>query len=154
MGVKAMTNNEIIKALDCLKGDEIKCRECPYLVRFDFPHCKEKVAKDALGLIKRQKAKIEALQMDNAQLHSDCINANMNLEHLQADIERLKGWQDLLKAEKHSLIKAEAIKEFAEKIKERMKDLARVDFDGEFYYLISEPFVDNLVKKMVGEDNG
>ena len=40
------------------------------------------------NIISHQKAKIEALQMDNAQLHSDIVNANMNLEHLQAEIEK------------------------------------------------------------------
>lgn len=146
-----MTDNEIIKALECC-ANERGCEKCPANPhRGNYGFCTSPLIKDSFDLINRQKAKIEALQMDNAQLHSDCINANMNLEHLQADIERLKGWQDLLKAEKHSLIKAEAIKDFAEKIKKRMKDLARVDFDGEFYCLIGEPFVDNLVKEMVGE---
>lgn len=35
-----------------------------------------------------------------------------------------------------------------------MKDLARVEFDGVFYFLIGESFIDNLAKEMVGKDNG
>lgn len=45
------------------------------------------------------------------------------INRLKAENERLKGWQDLLKAEKHSLIKAEAIKEFAQSLKENTIDI-------------------------------
>ena len=57
-----LTDNEIIKALECLKGYAVKCRECPYSPRFKFPHCQQKVAKDALDLINRQKAEIELMR--------------------------------------------------------------------------------------------
>lgn len=108
-----MTDNEIIKALErcSMFGTIDCCGGCPFggnTVR----NCVDDLLLAAICLINRQNAKIEALQMDNAQIQSDNINTNMNFEHLQAEIERLKGWQDLLKSEKHSLIKAGAIKEF------------------------------------------
>ena len=45
--------------------------------------------KSVFDLMNRQRAKIEALQMDKEQLESDVINANMNCEHLQAELAKL-----------------------------------------------------------------
>ena len=83
---------------------------------------------------------------------------NKNIEDLALDlinrqkeeIERLKGWQDLLKAEKHSLIKAEAIKGFASKLIEKLSIIPQ----HHFTFLDVEYVIDNLVKEMVGEQNG
>ena len=46
---------------------------------------------------------------------------NEIINRQRAEIERLKGWQDLLKAEKHSLIKSEAIKETEEKVADEVR---------------------------------
>ena len=48
------------------------------------------LTKATIDLINRQQVKIEALQMDNEQLQSDVINANMNLEHIQAEKDNLR----------------------------------------------------------------
>ena len=49
--------------------------------------------------------------------------------------------------------KTDAIKEFAERMKEKMNDVARCSFDGRPYFLISTYLVDEIVKEMVGESN-
>lgn len=55
-----MTDNEIIKALECLTGGfNILCHECAFNGKFP---CRENAAKAALDLINRQKAEIEELQ--------------------------------------------------------------------------------------------
>lgn len=54
-----MTDEEIIKALECLIGEPKLCRECPYDGTEHYPFCREHCAKDALDLIKRQQAEIE-----------------------------------------------------------------------------------------------
>ena len=43
------------------------------------------------------------------------------INHQKEEIGRLKGWENLLKAEKHSLIKSEAVKEFANILKNKIK---------------------------------
>ena len=69
-----MTDNEIIKALECSPLDDIGgCRKI-----------------DVLDLIKRQKAEIEQLKDLNAVLETDNFNANMNLEHIQYEFDLLK----------------------------------------------------------------
>lgn len=111
-----MTDNEIIRALACLCGNAFDCGECPYCSWYSVP-CRQQVAKDALALINRQ----------------------------QVEIERSKAWENLLKAEKHSLIKSEAIKEFATKLKVGVPQETGV---------VRCSDIDNLVKEIVGDTNG
>lgn len=60
-----MTDNEIIKALECCSDDEPRfCSVCPYYLQDkDNDYCREDMNKDALSLINRQKAEIETLKM-------------------------------------------------------------------------------------------
>ena len=193
-----MTEEKIINALKLHASEKSKCLDCPY---YHEQACSYDMAIDALDLINRQNAEIErlqhnntrreanflylqktlaeknakikALQMDNAQIQSDNINANMNHEHLQAEIEsldflikesnKIAERQDKeierLQAHNSSMqstlakmsmgveqAKAEAIKEFAESFK--------VKFAKERYrdnYVIDDEMLDNLVKEMVGD---
>lgn len=114
-----MTDNEIIKALECCTNEGFQdCENCP----LNKPHqpCKKTLLPQiTLNLVNRQKA----------------------------EIERLEGWQDLLKAEKHSLIKAEAVKEFAE----RLKKMHRNNKTSVVSLVTVFDNINNLVKEMVGE---
>ena len=56
-----MTDNEIIKALECCGTYKGKCTDCPAFVKVDRSNCK-KVLLGALDLINRQKAKIKELE--------------------------------------------------------------------------------------------
>ena len=57
-----MTDNEIIKSMQCVIGKEMLCSECTYQKVLPFPSCRMMCAKNALDLINRQKAEIERLQ--------------------------------------------------------------------------------------------
>lgn len=96
-----MTDTEIIKALECLCGSALKCRECPYSPRYQFPLCQQQVAKHALALINRQKAEIERL--------TAMVEAAEDYLHPLPFKNAFD--EEILKA------KAEAVKEFAEKLK-------------------------------------
>lgn len=58
-----MTDNEIIKALECCKrpANQTSCDDCPY--QFSNEKCSSKLIDDALDLINRQKAEIERLNI-------------------------------------------------------------------------------------------
>lgn len=88
--MNTMTDNEITKALGACHdySDCDNCRFGKYRTRNGL--CVDMLHRSARDLINRQKSKIEALQMDNEQLQSDIVNANMNCEHLQAELEMLK----------------------------------------------------------------
>lgn len=94
-------------------------------------------------LLYRAEAKLKALQMDNAQLQSDIVNANMNADHALAEIERLKNNPTLPKSGFINLLcgaliftetleqynkfrrtfKSGAVKEFAQRVKAHTRHL-------------------------------
>lgn len=178
-----MTDNEIIKALECCACSD-GCENCLYAKQCDgVEHLT-----NALDLINRQKAKNEALQMDNQQLQSDIINENQNYDHIKglwevekekvekakqkvinvckelqtakAEIERLEKehnngfekWKILdertkeryeeLYQEAKGVVRTEAIKEFAERLKLRFS--STLSYSGG---AIARA-VDKLVKEM------
>ncbi len=159
-----LTDAEVKKALDICASEHLGCEDnCPYVTNSDSCSLK----RDALDLINRQEAKLKALQMDNKQLETDNFNANMNCEHLQAEIERLKTEKLILSQKRFNMferlefadkIKAEAYKEFAERLhchcesiinqphNENVRPLswkcAYEEFDNE---------VDNLLNELVGD---
>ena len=62
-----MTDNEIIKALECCKSSVASCEECPMHVEGVICHGYE-LNKKALNLINRQQAEIERLQKYNTEV--------------------------------------------------------------------------------------
>ena len=84
----SLTDNEIIKALECCKTGN--CDECPfYGVKED---CEVELPEEALNLANRLKAEIERLQSDNVKLH--IIIPKMFVE---AKTEAIKEFADRLK---------------------------------------------------------
>ena len=99
-----MTDNEIIKALECCKDTEYgRCKGCPLNTGRDF--CSEKLHGESFEIINRQKTEIEAL--------IDVVRG------LTSDIEWLRkangscSCMGML----YSEIKADAYKEFADALK-------------------------------------
>ena len=72
-----MTDNEIIKALECCMKDD--CDNCPN----GFGNCEHNLAEASLDLINRQKAEIDILIRKHDVLLDE-------ISEQQAEIERLK----------------------------------------------------------------
>ena len=122
-----MTDNEIIKALEtCCSRNNCE-KNCPYALHKDcFFKCIEMCTADTIDLIKRQ----------------------------QAEIEELREINKSRKEERPLLIytaRAEAIKEFAEKLKE-FRYMANVAARNTSI-VVNVKDIDDLVKEMVGADN-
>ena len=156
-----MTDNEIIKALECAIRNDCACN-CVFLL--------PNKVQDVLDLINRLQAEVEELraEVNHYANESDAILADIDFrdaenERLRAEIKRLKkdsnslifnlipargrGKTSVLKI-KIEEIKAEAYKEFAERLKERNRGktsgcVGWVDFDD----------IDNLLKELVGDSN-
>ena len=121
-----MTDKEIIKALECCTGDEWDiCDKCPYQKYKTGRGCTYHILRDTFDLINRQQAEIERLQI------------RLRKERHQ--------FEDLGKM--YSEIRAEAIKEFAERLKKHLKG-----YGGLYCVTTMNTHIDNLVKEMVGED--
>ena len=116
-----MTDNEIIKALECCVDwcGNVSCWDCP-LKNTGCIHFDK--LKETLDLINRQKAEIERLK--------GMVSQNEGV------LPRYE-----------QLIKAEAIKEFAERLKEN--SIATFSWNG--VVLVEE--IDNLLKEMVGDND-
>lgn len=130
-----MTDNEIIKALECCSKNCCNYKECLY--SDNELDCVETLTMDALDLINRQKAEIEKL--------------NKQVFYVPA---RANGKSMLVRMTLKS-IADEAIKKFAEKLKE-----SAFDVDVSFGYgkecydkAVAVIEIDNLVKERVGDDN-
>ena len=89
-----MTDNEIIKALECCTIREMDCKNC--LNKNQGLHCIYETMKLALDLINRHKADIERLNIESETLAT-----------------QLKGAYEQI--HKLNIAKSEAIKEFCEK---------------------------------------
>ena len=145
-----MTDNEIIKALECLEGEMILCKDCSY-VNYAHFDCKRQAAKDALDLINRQKAEIENCYEFIEQLKKARNIWDDKCTHQNAEIERL---QKLLDDKCDRCIakdKVEAVKEFAERLKNEITIRTTHSKEQDKLVLF---YIDNLVKEMVGENNG
>ena len=137
-----MEDKDIVKALECCIKEEYSCNDCSYecdkhfnkkTIEFDtMPNgmsydqlsCDEWLKKDALDLINRQKAEIERLTEENKKV--------------SAYIGDGWGYVSFLEFAKNQ--RAEAIKEFAERLKELNKTKL----------ILWHEDIDNLVKEMEG----
>lgn len=137
-----MTNKEIIKAFKCCNLVTYSCEDCPF-------HKDEKCTANNIGniektiadILDRQQAEIERLKEGCKKLVE---KQNLYKENMQATREY-----------QIEQAKAEAIKEFAERLMEKSINTYRYDYQNDISIhekYVTEKDIDNLVKEMVGED--
>jgi hypothetical protein len=145
------TDDEVIKALECCNTPG-SCWECPYYgineVEYD-DGCVQKLIQDILPFINRKNAEIERLNAVHADMTESLRLVSEANKDMQAEIEKLgrdhyqilpDGRLELIPRTDINAIKAEAIKEFAERLKPKLS-----------YY--DEVYVDTLVKEMTEDNN-
>ncbi len=117
-----MTDNEIIKALECCFTNDFgktNCNKCAFYTA--TAKCMDDMQNAVIDLINRQKAEIEQWKEEADRWQNAFCKVNEDM----------------------STIKSEAIKEFAERLKEKLQ------WDVEFYNkIVFEDDIDNLVKEM------
>ena len=122
--MKNLTDEQIIKAMQCVIGNGVSCSECEYQKVLPFPSCRRMCAEQALDIIKKKNAEIERLQNRNKFLEIEYKNQG-NLFWARVQTSNL-----------------EAIKDFAERLKKGLG----------FGHFIRAEDIDNLVKEMTGEE--
>lgn len=129
-----MKDNEIINGLECCNHEYVwqkECFDCEYAT-FEA-NCGKEMIKDALDLINRQKAEIEKLKTDFQ------IEASNKLE---------------------KEIKAEAIKEFAERLKNHLRQQPKWCINRDHYRNVGFSYddvffgIDHILKEMTEGENG
>ena len=122
-----MTDNDIIKALECCGKNPPVCHECKYKGKCNRIDCYDYLKRDVLDLINRQKAEIESKN---------------DLIHRQSDVISEQ-------KEKLESIYSEAIKEFIKRFEKKIKD---VKFTiGQTWEIKSA--LKEAKKEMVGEED-
>ena len=135
------TDEQIKKALElCINWEAEYCEKCPFDDECDDDG--DTPLRNALDLINRQEAEIKILEADYVKL-----NANNLLTIAERNAFR-KSFYEMV--EQSKIIKSEAIKEFAERLKAKCTANHKT-FDGFYLYEYSNVVIDNLVKEMVGE---
>lgn len=83
--IKAMTKDEIKKALECCSNPSISyCKDCPYANCGKFDCCNGKMCKDALNLINEQEKSIQVAQDSILSL------AQQNQEYREQQVKQAK----------------------------------------------------------------
>ena len=124
-----MTDNEIVKALEyCFTNDwnRTKCDKCKFYT--GTTQCVEDLKSASIYLIKRQQAEIERLKCEMGKLlPKDCAYT------VQMEVSNKLETQ----------IRAEAVREFAERLKEKKRELDR--------FILYDEDIDNLAKEIAGD---
>ena len=124
---KKYTDKDIISSLEVI-ATTCNCNECKIRSgRWGTCNCSETTANAALDLINHQKAEIERLR------GSTIVNNIMESQRIKREA------------------KAEAVKEFAEKLKE--KSFKTIRNYGLTKDVVEVSTINNLLKEMVGDDN-
>ena len=130
-----MTDNEIVKALEyCFTNDwnRTKCDKCKFYT--GTTQCVEDLKSASIYLIKRQQAEIERLKCEMGKLlPKDCAYT------VQMEVSNKLETQ----------IRAEAVREFAERLK--AKSFKTIRNYGLTKDVVEVCDIDNLVKEMVGD---
>lgn len=135
-----MIDNEIIKALECC-SQEYKCTYCPF--EPEYPYCSRILTKNVLEFINRQQTEIERLNsLVDDHFWDFCSIAGCE----GASNDCWKTCPD----SRYNKIKNEAIREFAEKLKELYTDDSITD-DYHCAVGVIKQNIDGIVKEMVGD---
>ena len=133
------TDKEIKKALECC-SEANNCGECEYEPtehQIGTVGCCNELMKDALDYINR-------LEAENSNLTSNLTSLQNDLTSAKAEVEELRSNLDVVN-HTISYFKAEAVKEFVEKLTDK------IGFNSSMIDVYEE--IDNLVKEMVGEES-
>ena len=148
-----LTDKEIIKALECCKYEyDTKCELCCYNF-YSRTGCRSELRRNALDLINRLQAKVEKCEKVEHFADKTIETANAEIERLNKEVEIEL---DKLNAEKNDVmhykdqIKSEAVKEFAERLKEQYAQGINW-FGKKEHYFVNVEDIDNLLKELVGE---
>lgn len=135
-----MTDNEIRKALECCAQPIPICKECPcYDSNVPYP-CADQLKWATLNLIDSQQAEIERLNREN----------NKNFDKWNILEERTKKRYAELYQEAKSVVRSEAVREFAERLKELYTDDSITD-DYHCTVGVIKKNIDEIVKEMEGD---
>lgn len=139
-----MTDNEIMKALECCRAETVLCPQCP-LKDVGYT-CEDKLTGYAFDLVNHQKAEINTLESERNNYKEWYLSLANEVNQYPCKTvvgnNSEKDYDNLIAS-----IKAEAIKDFAERLKEKFGIYDCI-------VTVNNEDVYNLVKEMTeGKEN-
>ena len=153
-----MTDNEIIKALGCCqhRSDVIICNSnCPLFEWCEDEDNDDNVCNLALDLINRQEQEKHNLEVELKAMRGAANSFKAENERLKNAYKQCAFERDAYIEIENTAIaeaKAEAYKEFAERLKERKYQSSDWSH-GEHPYVVEESDIDDVYEEMVGDGN-
>ena len=158
-----MTDEQIVKALECC-GNMNECKkECPLDDLGGIDKCIHTLMLNALALIKRQQAEIEKLNVDLDAIR--CAANSLKMHYDKAKSEAVWDIATEYEAYKEAVecalveTRSEAVREFAERLKSRIRK--DIDEQGMFPLPYTKKaydtvmiFINNLAKEMTEKEGG
>lgn len=144
-----LSDEDIVKALECCQKAKLNqdCLDlkCPFATEYGCNIDSDDLRNQALDLINRLKADKEALIKGQESLMKHLERKKEIITELDNEVERLKKENNLYSdlAKMGDALKAEVIKQFAERLKNRSEDTT--DW-GQPYVLCKD--IDDLVEEM------
>lgn len=153
--MKTYTDDEIIEGLkscSCVTG-VLNCEKCPYYAEEE---CVKKQCTDIIDLIKRQRSEIEKLNIDLDAMRCAANSFKMHYDEAKSEAvwDIATEYDAYKEAVEVALVetRAEAIKEFAERLEEKVSSCVMLQNGQEIpetkSYTISALCIDELVKEM------
>ena len=135
-----MTDKDIIKGFKCCINR--KCSDCPYReIQWD---CDVMLEADVLTLINRQQSLLRKEENKNSKLRNERNRLNAEIELLKTNNHSLA----ITLSNRAKVERAEAIKEFAERLKKKGTPVTGgKGFEG-VYVMCSNLAIDNIVKEL------
>ena len=138
-----MNDNEILKALECCANEQ-GCENCPANPhRGNYGFCTPPLIRATFDLVTRQRAKIERFEKENHEKFNKWKILDNRTKQRYAELYE----------EAKAVVRAEAIKEFAERLKEQKYQSSEWSH-GEHPFVVEECDIDELVQEMVGDEDG
>ena len=81
-----MNEHDIIKGLECLSGEPIKCAECKYKNKYKYRECCQQVARDTISLFYSKNKKIEELKQELMQCKLEKEMMHQTIEEIEFKI--------------------------------------------------------------------
>lgn len=149
MPKQKMSDDDIIKALKfCSTTIATSCKGCP-LYEEKSNTCITILCQNALDLFNRKNMEIDILIRKKDNLRDEIAEQQAEIERLNKEVDRLS--QCVMYHEGQII---DAIKEFAERLKEKGTPVTSgKGFEG-VYVMCSNLVIDNTLKEIIGDNNG
>ena len=140
---------DVMRALQCHSLEDIStCDDCPYRDISEQGNCGCDIARDALALLREKDALIEDYRQELGRARVALNDANVEIERLKAENAVYANGVEKVAENYHRQGRAEAITEFAERLKQQ-----KTTAFGSQCGVVAFYEIDKIAKEMKGDQD-